>query len=65
MLNMVICEASHRIIAMIIIWLVPDLHARDAGVSGGFLEVLWEELALLVEVVSGSLHPHGLAFAHG
>ena len=58
MLNMVICKAGHRIVAVIIVWLVADIHALDAGFLGGFFKVLGEELALFVEVVSSALYIH-------
>lgn len=55
MLDMVVCERRHRVIAMVVIRLVPDIDALHAGLLGCLFEVLGEELALLVEVVTGSL----------
>ena len=55
MLHMLIRERRHKVIAMIVLGLVADAHAFDAGLLGGFFEVFGEELALFVEVVAGSL----------
>lgn len=40
---------------MIVLGLVADSQTFDAGLLGGFFEVLGEELALFVEVVSSTL----------
>lgn len=55
MLDMVVGERRHRVIAMIVIRLVPNIDTLYASVLGGLFEVLGEELALFVEVVAGSL----------
>lgn len=55
MLDMVIRERRHSVVAVIVVRLVADLDALDAGLLGGLFEVLGQELALLVEVVAGSL----------
>lgn len=58
MLDMIVRKASHRIITMIVIRLVPDLDTLHAGVFGRFFEILRKKLTLFVEVVSGSLGRH-------
>lgn len=55
MLNMVIGERSHRIIRVVVVRLVSHLQTLLPGLLSRSLEVLWEKLALLVEVVAGSL----------
>lgn len=55
MLDMVIRKRRHRIIAMIIVRLIPDIHTLHARLLGGLFKVLREQLALFVEVVTGSL----------
>lgn len=58
MLNMLIRKTRHRIITMIVVWLVADIHALHTRLFGRLCEVLGEELALFVEVVAGSLYQH-------
>lgn len=55
MLHVVIREGRHREVAVVVVGLVADLDALDAGLLGGLLQVLGEKLTLLVEVVAGSL----------
>lgn len=55
MLDMVIRERRHGVVTMVVIRLVADIDALDASLLGGLLEVLREKLALLVEVVAGTL----------
>lgn len=55
MLNMVIRKRSHRIITVIVIRLVSHIHTLNASLGDGLFEVLGEQLALLVEVVTSSL----------
>lgn len=56
MVNMVIRETGDRIITVIIAILEPDVETRiHSGFLGSFCEVLREELALFVEVVSSTL----------
>lgn len=55
MLNMIIRKRRHSIVTVIIIRLVPYIHARDSGFFGSFFEVFRQELALFVEVISGAL----------
>lgn len=55
MLDVVVREGRHREVAVIVVGLVADLDALDAGLLGGLLQVLGEKLALLIEVVAGSL----------
>lgn len=54
--NVLISKCSHGEITMIIVWLIPDF---DALLLSNFLrgcgEILWQQLTLLVEIVSGSL----------
>lgn len=56
MLNVVIRERRHGVITMVVIRLVPNLDPRDSCFLRRLLQVLGEKLALLVEVVAGSLH---------
>lgn len=62
MLNMVIRKRSHRIITVIVIRLVPHIHALNASLRHSLFEVLGEKLALFVEVVAGSLRLLALSF---
>lgn len=55
MLDMVIGETRHEVVAVVVVRLVADIDALDASVLGSLVEVLRQELALLVEVVAGSL----------
>ena len=55
MLNMIIRKRSHRIITVIVIRLVPHIHALNASLGDGLFKVLREQLALFVEVIAGSL----------
>lgn len=55
MLDMVIRERRHGIVTMVIIRLVADIDALDASFLGSLLEVLREKLALLVEIIAGTL----------
>jgi len=55
MINMIIRKRSHGIITVIVVRLVPHIHALNASLGDGLLEVLGEQLALFVEVVAGSL----------
>ena len=55
---MVIGKGGHEVVAVVILWLHPKLDA-SLLVYPGLLcsgdEILWQELLLLVEVVSGAL----------
>lgn len=55
MLDVVIRKRGHSIVRVVIVRLVADVKALDACVTGSGLEVLREELALLIEVVTGAL----------
>lgn len=55
MLNMLIGESGHEVVAVVVLGLVADVDALDAGLLGGLFEILGEELALFVEVVTGAL----------
>lgn len=55
MLNMVIRKARHEKVAVIIVRLVADIDTLDAGIFGGFFEVLGQQLTLFVEIVAGAL----------
>lgn len=55
MVDMVIRKSRHGVVTVVIVGLVADLDALDAGLGGGLFEVLREELALFVEVVAGAL----------
>lgn len=55
MLDMIICKGSHREIGMIIVRLVAHMHTGKTSIAGSSYKVFGEELALLVEVVAGSL----------
>jgi hypothetical protein len=55
MLNMIIRKRSHSIVRVIIIRLVAHIQTLVACVASSGLKVLWEELALFVEIVAGAL----------
>lgn len=55
MLDMVIRERGHGVVAVVVVGLVAHLDALNPSVLGGLFEVLGEQLALLVEVVAGAL----------
>lgn len=55
MLDVVIGERGDEVVAVIVVLLVADFDALDAGFLSGLFEVFGEELALLVEVVAGAL----------
>src|ERR1700716_1951804 len=55
MFDMIIRKCRHGIVTVIVIRLVANRHARDAGLLGRFLEVLGQKLALLVEIVGSAL----------
>jgi hypothetical protein len=55
MLDMIIRECRHGIVAVIVIWLIANIHTSDTRFLGRFLEVLGQELTLLVEIVAGAL----------
>lgn len=55
MLDVVVREGGHGVVAVVVVGLVADLDALDAGLLGRLFEVLGQELALLVEVVAGAL----------
>lgn len=54
-LDVLIGEGRHEVVRVVVVRLVADLHAGLTSFGGGSLEVLGEELALLVEVVAGTL----------
>jgi hypothetical protein len=54
-LDMVIRERRHGVVTMIVIRLVADIDALDASLLGSLLKVFREKLALLVEVIAGTL----------
>ena len=56
MVDMVIREAGHGEVTVVIVRLISDVHARLlANQLGGLSQVFWEELFLLVEVVASTL----------
>lgn len=55
MLDMVIREGRHGVVTMVVIRLVADADALDASLPGSLFKVLGQKLALLVEVVAGTL----------
>ena len=55
MLDVVIGKSRHRIVRVVVVRLVAHLHTIHSGLLGSGFEVLREELALLVEVVAGTL----------
>lgn len=55
MIHMVIGKSRHSIIAMVVVGLVADFDAFHALLRRRLFKVLGEELALLVEIVAGSL----------
>lgn len=59
MLNMIVRKGRNKEVAVIIIGLHPQL---DALINTSFFcsghEILWKQLTLLVEIVSGTLPPH-------
>ena len=56
MIHMVISEARHGEVAVVIIGLEPDVDARvDASFLGCIGEIFRQELSLLVEIVSSPL----------
>lgn len=55
MLDVVVGEGGHHVVAVVVFGLVADPDALDAGLLGGLFEVLRQKLALLVEVVAGAL----------
>lgn len=55
MIHMVIGKRCHSVIAMVVVGLVSDLDALHAVLGCRLFEILGKELALLVEVVAGSL----------
>jgi hypothetical protein len=52
---MIIRKRSHSIVRVIIIRLVAHIQTLVACVASSGLKVLWEELALFVEIVAGAL----------
>lgn len=57
MLDMIIRKRGHGVIAMIIIWLVADIHTFHASLLRGAGEVFREQLSLFVEIVARPLCP--------
>jgi hypothetical protein len=56
MIDMVIGERRHEIIAVVVVVLESKLHAvLMTRCLGRLYEVLWKQLLLIVEVVTGSL----------
>ena len=54
--NMVVCESSHEVVAVIVVRLHAELNALVVTSRlGGFDKIFGEELALLVEIVSSAL----------
>lgn len=65
MVHMVVGKACHGEVAMVIVWLISDVDALLlANGLGGFSEIFWQELLLLVKVVAGTLEL-GLDSAYG
>jgi hypothetical protein len=58
MLDMIIRECRHGIVAVIVIRLIANIHTGDTRFLGRFLKVLGQELTLLVEIVAGALKKH-------
>lgn len=56
MLDVVVGKCGNEIVTVVVVRLVADLDAVDAGFLGGLFEVFRQELALLVEVVAGTLN---------
>lgn len=52
---MIVCESRDGVIAMIVIRLIPNVHARYACFRSCVCEVFRQKLALGVEIVSSSL----------
>lgn len=55
MLDMVIRERGHGIVAVVVVGLVAHVDALHTGLFGGLLKVFGQQLALLVEIVAGTL----------
>lgn len=56
-IDVVICERSHEVVAVVIIGLHAELDALVvASLLGCFDKVLGQQLLLLIEVVAGALH---------
>ena len=56
MVHMIISEACHGEVTVVIIGLEPNVDARvDASFLGCGGEIFWQELSLLVKVVSSPL----------
>jgi len=56
MIHMIVSEACHSEVAVVIIGLEPNADARvDASFLGCAGEIFWQKLSLLVKVVSSPL----------
>jgi len=54
--NMVVGESSHKMVAVVVVWLESEVDAvRLTNLLGCLDKVLWQKLLLLVEVVTGTL----------
>lgn len=57
MRNVIVCKGRNKEIAVVIIRLHPQVNALlDPSFLCSGYEVLWEQLALFVEIVSGPLN---------
>lgn len=64
MLDVVVRERRHKVVAVVVVVVITDLDALDARLLGGLFEVLRKQLALLVEVVSIALSHISPQFFH-
>lgn len=55
MLDMVIRERGHGVVAVVVVGLVAHVDALNTGLFGRLLKVFGQQLALLVEIVAGTL----------
>lgn len=60
MVNVIIGKGCHRVVRVVIVGLVADMHSAQTRFLSGRFEVLGKELTLLVEVVASALGSSGL-----
>ena len=57
MSNMIISEGCHEVVAVVVVGLHPQLHVFVyACLLCGFYEIFRQELSLVIEIISRSLH---------